>query len=490
MHQAKLAGVLELFGYRDVRAIISSGSVVFESPSRGRARWSRQTRGDGEPSILAVIRMQTASHSGRWHPATLALCVLVLWPTPLSARTHPTQESETRQATNQSEVRVRLSCDACDIEHLRESLDFVDVVPDGAPADVDVVVRLRPAPPDDRGLITITGLRRFADRRREIPFAPPPDAPDAGTREDLAARVRLGLVEFAAEADDAGRLDVTFARPDAEEPASAGQDQVDPWNYWVFRVGTGAFVSGESQTSSAYYSVSTSANRTTEAWKVRLSASRNLNTSSFTFDDETIESRLTDWSVNALVVRSLGPRWSMGVTGAVVGSTYDNSRRVVRLAPAIEFDVFPYAESSQRSLTLQYAVGWAHYEYEAETIFDRLDEHIGQHGLHGSLGLRQPWGQIGASAEFTQHLTAPDRTRTTVTGNANVRLARAVSLTTSASYARIRDQFTLEKGDASAEEVLLRQRQLATGYRYSFRVGLTYSFGALGNTTVNPRFGG
>ena len=44
--------------------------------------------------------------------------------------------------------------------------------------------------------------------------------------------------------------------------------------------------------------------------------------------------------------------------------------------------------------------------------------------------------------------------------------------------------------DATDEEVFLRQRQLATGFRYSFSVGLGYSFGALSNATVNPRFGG
>lgn len=35
MHQAKLAGVLQSLGYRNVQAVISSGNVVFESPSRG-----------------------------------------------------------------------------------------------------------------------------------------------------------------------------------------------------------------------------------------------------------------------------------------------------------------------------------------------------------------------------------------------------------------------------------------------------------------------
>jgi hypothetical protein len=234
-----------------------------------------------------------------------------------------------------------------------------------------------------------------------------------------------------------------------------------------------------------------SANRTTEQWKIRLSSSRSLNTSTFEFEGGgSVESRLTDWSVDGLVVKSLGPHWSVGATGSVVGSTFLNSRRVVRLSPGIEYDLFPYSESSRRSLTFQYTIGGAHYEYEAETIFDRLEESIAQHSVNVSLGLRQPWGQAGASLVFTQQLQASERTRTTLNGNINVRLIRSLTLNTSASYSRVRDLFTLEKGEATDDEVLLRQRQLATGYRYSFRVGFGYAFGALSNTTVNPRFGG
>ncbi|UCE42062.1 MAG: hypothetical protein JSV17_03545 [Candidatus Aminicenantes bacterium] len=39
------------------------------------------------------------------------------------------------------------------------------------------------------------------------------------------------------------------------------------------------------------------------------------------------------------------------------------------------------------------------------------------------------------------------------------------------------------------EEVLLRQKQLATGYTYSMSVGLSYTFGSLKSKVVNPRFG-
>lgn len=45
----------------------------------------------------------------------------------------------------------------------------------------------------------------------------------------------------------------------------------------------------------------------------------------------------------------------------------------------------------------------------------------------------------------------------------------------------------LPRGEATADEVLTRQRSLATGYRYGGSVGLSFTFGSIYNTIVNPR---
>ena len=55
---------------------------------------------------------------------------------------------------------------------------------------------------------------------------------------------------------------------------------------------------------------------------------------------------------------------------------------------------------------------------------------------------------------------------------------------------RTRDQIYLPRGAASTEEILLRQRQLLTGYQYFFEFGFSYTFGSIFNNIVNPRFGG
>ena len=56
-------------------------------------------------------------------------------------------------------------------------------------------------------------------------------------------------------------------------------------------------------------------------------------------------------------------------------------------------------------------------------------------------------------------------------------------------YPAIHDQINLRKGTATLDELLLRRRELASNFSYSFQVGLSYSFGSIFSNVVNPRFG-
>ena len=390
-------------------------------------------------------------------------------------------------ATVPGALRVLLTCSACDLDHLRKTIPFIELVSDASSAHVEVAATSTLENFETRWALKLTGANTQKGHNRTLAFAV--SATPEQARTDFAHFLALALAPYAASADVGPHMDVTFKRA-GDTAGSARKDQRDPWNYWVFRVGANLYQSGEQTTSNGSYGFDGSANRTTENWKMRFSASRSVSTSEFEIEDETIESRLSDWVVDALVVKSLGAKWSWGFTSSLTGSTFSNAEMVGRFTPGIEYDIFPYAESTKRSLTIQYTVGFAHYEYQEVTIFGRIQEDIGVHTVNASLGLRQPWGSTGASFSFTQHLTSPDRTRLTTSGSFNVRLRGSLSMNGNASYSRIRDLFTLPRGTATDEEVLLRLRQLDTGFRYSFSVGLSYAFGALSNTTVNPRFGG
>ena len=54
---------------------------------------------------------------------------------------------------------------------------------------------------------------------------------------------------------------------------------------------------------------------------------------------------------------------------------------------------------------------------------------------------------------------------------------------------RASDQISLPRRSATQEEVLLRLRELQSGYEVSVAFGIRYSFGSIFNNVVNPRFG-
>jgi hypothetical protein len=67
-------------------------------------------------------------------------------------------------------------------------------------------------------------------------------------------------------------------------------------------------------------------------------------------------------------------------------------------------------------------------------------------------------------------------------------VVKGLSMRLGGYAARVNDQLHLQKGDLTDEERLVRQRSLATNFEYFFSAGLSYRFGSIYNTVVNPRF--
>ncbi|HEV3252642.1 MAG TPA: hypothetical protein VGZ71_16905, partial [Puia sp.] len=75
-------------------------------------------------------------------------------------------------------------------------------------------------------------------------------------------------------------------------------------------------------------------------------------------------------------------------------------------------------------------------------------------------------------------------------GGVNVRVTGALSFNVFVFGSYQRDQIYLPKGTATEQDVLTRQRQLATNYTYFTFFGVSYRFGSKLNNFVNPRFEG
>ena len=110
------------------------------------------------------------------------------------------------------------------------------------------------------------------------------------------------------------------------------------------------------------------------------------------------------------------------------------------------------------------------------------------HQFDGNVNIQQPWGSIEVGLEGHQYLNDLKRYRIEFFGQTSVRIFEGFSLNFQARYNVVRNQLSLPKGEASLEEVLLRQRELATDYYFSTSIALTYTFGSKFTNIVNTRF--
>jgi len=317
---------------------------------------------------------------------------------------------------------------------------------------------------------------------------------DDERREMLLGRYELALAAFAGRTGMADLLSVEYADPDSgggrtQQPPAGEVD--DPWDLWVFTLGLNGGGNGESSFSSFRASASAGADRISEEWKFTSDFRFSYNESEFEVPDaEPITTLRRSSSASMLLVRSLGPQWGIGGRTSVSSSTFSNYDLVATVRPALEYNVFPYAESSRRILTFQYQIGPEFVRYDEPTVFDEEEEWIFRNSLSATLGARQPWGSASIAVSGQAFVDDWEKNSISAFGNLQLRITRGLNLNFFGNISRIRDRVNEPGTDATEEDILLRQRILATSISYRFSVGLSYRFGSIFNNVVNPRFGG
>lgn len=390
----------------------------------------------------------------------------------------------------QQPVRLFLDCQyECDLEFTRSEIPWVDHVRDRADADVHVLVTTRSTAANAREFtLTFIGLKAFAALSDTIVTVSPEADSQDRRRRAVTDALKRGLVRYAARRPGSERLTVTYAAPAGS--AAAGPPKRDRWNLWVFSTRANAYLNGEESSRSTQLYGTISANRISPAWKANIAVDGNYGQNNFTFQDGAkFNSYSHGYGLRELIVKSLGPHWSAGQRASITASTFQNTKLAFRFAPAVEYNIFPYAESTRRQLRLQYAIGGTHYRYEDTTIFDKVSETRADHSVLASLDLRQPWGSVSVSLEGRALLDDHAKNRVQFNPEFDVRLFKGLSLNLFGYISLLRDQLYLQKGGATDEEVLLRRRQLATSYQYFVGAGLSYTFGSIFSNVVNPRFG-
>jgi hypothetical protein len=418
------------------------------------------------------------------------LCLAIGTPE-AAAQTPPQAPPQTGGAIPR--LRVFLDCGDCFAEYLRDQIEWVDFVRQREDSDVHLLSNSTGTGGGGNEIVLrFIGQQRFQGIDQELRVLSMASDTDEMRRRRVLRTVTVGLLSYLARDGRAGDMGVTVRL--ADTPVAVGTAAVrDPWNKWFFALRASGSIDAEESTKEWDVDFSASADRVTDQWILSFGVEANENRQQFVLDEEDEDEPLRvarrERGVDWFAAKSFGPHWSFGMMGNLTSSTFGNERFQFEIGPAVEYSIFPYTEYASRRFVVEYGVGLIRSRYNELTIFNKLQETLGAHELSVELDQEQPWGSLQVGTQFTQYFHDTSKYRLEVDGELDFRVARGLELNIEGSASRIRDQLSLPRRDATPEEVLLRIRELQSGYELSFSIGITYSFGSIFNNVVNPRFG-
>lgn len=422
--------------------------------------------------------------------ALFAFAVFTCFPSLLTGQDQPSM---------QGALTVFLDCRAdCDHDFVRTEITYVNWVRDRTVADVHVLITSQSAGAGGEAFtLAFLGQRLLAGRGDTLTFTALPTATSVERRRGVTQTIALGLVQFVARTPGARALRVSRPALAMRTPAQTLLRN-DPWKAWVFEIGVNGETGGERYYRNRELNAELSADRVTEAWKTNVdfefsyeddrATVQEFDSVGAVIDEETFRNLQRDWTVELLQVKSISNHLSIGLQGELASQTFRNQTLRYNARGAVEYNLFPYSETTRRELTLRYGIGVTGLRYADTTIFDKIRETLPSHFIEASYLSRQPWGSADLNVEHRSYLHDASKRATDLDGDLSVRVFGGFSVTVGGGYNWIHDQIYLPRGEQTTVDVLLRRRALLTGFEYYLNMGVSYTFGSIFNNIVNPRF--
>ena len=388
------------------------------------------------------------------------------------------------ETLKKSAPKVYIDCGICDIEYIKTEITFVNYVRDRKEAEVHILITTQSTGGGGREYtLSFSGQNEFLGVNDTVKYFSNQTDTDDEVRKGLVKTIKMGLMTYVAKRPISSRIAVSYA----EEKKT--QAVVDKWKSWVFSLSAHSYFNGEKSYEYQSFGGSFSANRVTPDIKIRLGLSASYYNNIYRYSGQSIESNQQSYYFDGLVVKSIDEHWSVGGYLNASSSTYSNIRFNLSPAPAIEYNFFPYSQSTRRQLRFLYKIGFNMVRYRDETIYLKTKENLWKESVSVSLDVREKWGTISASLSGSHYFHDFSKNNLDAFGVVQLNLFKGLNAYVLGGGSRIHDQLALVKGEASLEEIILQRRQLETTYSYFFMFGLSYTFGSIYTKVVNPRFG-
>lgn len=385
---------------------------------------------------------------------------------------------------------VYLDCNSCDVTYIRTNITFVNYVRDQD--DASIYLRINNQRTGGGGqeyLLEFSEMGTTNSHVDTLKYISSSTATGDERRQGLNRYIKIGLIPYVTHTAAVNAIDIFYEEP--EESTQEEQEVDDPWNNWVFDVDLRSNMWGEESEFNFGVFSGVEAERTTEKWKIRGRVRGEIRRRNVDVSGERLNVN-RDWGdFWSMTVYSLSENLSAGFFAGASFNKVNNVALNTYIAPAIEYNVFPYSEFQNRRFVFQYQLTPNFRRYYNTTIFFKDSEMVMSQQISSRLRYDQRWGRIniGISGRHFFHDTSINRV--SINPSLNVRVMRGLSVSASGRYQIINDQLSLELSDdvdPNDPESIIIGVQRPTSYSFSFSFGLSYTFGSIYNNVVNPRF--
>jgi len=385
-------------------------------------------------------------------------------------------------------LKVFIDCHYCDMDYIKREITFINYVRDRKEAQVHVMITGRDTGSGGTEFkIDFIGVNEFEGDNETVIYNSGPNDTKDEIRYGSTHSLKLGLIKYVIKTPLNSYITVDYGLGN-EEMEEIVEDK---WKSWVFDIDVQGDFQGEESYKGLEFDVGFAAEKVTPEWRIGFDGEYESEIENYQLkeDEPEYKSKRNNSDFEHYMVKSLGDHWSIGEHVVLKSSTYRNNKFSYFISPAIEYNLFPYEESSRKQLRIIYAPGYEFVNYQDTTIYNKIKEGLFNQEFTVALGLKQPWGTINSSFTATSYLHDLSKNSLRFQASISWRIYKGLAFRLSGGYSVIHNQLSIPKRDATQEEILLRIRELKSQYNYECEIGLSYTFGAIYNNVVNPRFG-
>ena len=400
----------------------------------------------------------------------------------------------------------------CDLDYIRTEITAVDFYRDNQKADVFLLInRNRSGGGGIQYQLIFIGQQNIHAGQRDTLYVDNKQIDtDFEVRAKLTRFIKLGLAPYVAKTKAGEEIEINM-KIDSGVVEDTIQESVDPWNYWVFNVGSDANIELEELSSDINIGGNININRITDKWKISLSGRvderlrRTIQKvprvddngdpvldedGNQVIDDVVNNFDVSEFGFSHQLVKSISPQWSYGYDIAGRQNTRLNYQFQTSFRPAVEYNFFPEALQNSKFLRVNYGVELRNNRYVEETISGFLKETRVLHSLRASLGLNKRWGSLEVGYRLRNYLDDFSSWSTGLNIRADVRVTGNLSFYVRAEGNYVKDQIYLASEDFTEQDILSGRVTLPSAYIIDTRFGFNYRFGSNLNNFVNRRFFG